>query len=126
MDWQAARAQFSGLPVWSSRALLTTFRELEARFPYYDFSGVTVDRYESAEGPVPVALAVREILPRGIQDPNWQNVHLRSLYIQGMGAVAIAAGSRTPPGSASHVRVRHSSGIQRERDRARGLTPHAA
>ena len=98
VDWQAAAAQFSGLPVWSSRALLTTFRELEARFPYYDFSGVTVDRYESAEGPVPVALAVREILPRGIQDPNWQNVHLRSLYIQGMGAVASAAGSRTPQG----------------------------
>lgn len=98
VDWQAAAVQFSGLPVWSSRALLTTFRELEARFPYYDFSSVTVDRYETAEGPVPIALSVREILPRGIQDPNWQNVHLRSLYIQGMGAVASAAGSRTPQG----------------------------
>jgi uncharacterized membrane protein (UPF0182 family) len=98
VDWQAAAAQFNGLPVWSSQALLTTFRELEARFPYYDFSSVTVDRYETPQGPVPVAVSVREILPRGIQDPNWQNLHLRDLYIRGMGAVVSAAGSRTPQG----------------------------
>ena len=98
VDWQEAAAQFSGLPVWSSQALLTTYRELEARFPYYNFSGVTVDRYETEHGRIPVAISVREILPRGIQDPNWQNVHLRELYIQGMGAVASAAGSRTPQG----------------------------
>lgn len=98
VNWREAAAQFAGLPVWSSQALLTTFRELEARFPYYDFSGVTVDRYETAEGMIPVALSVREILPRGIQDPNWQNIHLRDLYIQGMGAVASAAGARTPEG----------------------------
>ena len=98
VDWQAAAAQFSGLPVWSSQALLTTFRELEARFPYYDFSSVTVDRYETPRGTVPVAISVREILPRGIQDPNWQNVHLRDLYIRGMGAVVSAAVSRTPQG----------------------------
>ena len=101
VDWQEATAQFAGLPVWSSQALLTTFRELEARFPYYDFSNVTVDRYETDGGMVPIALAVREILPRGIQDPNWQNVHLRDLYIQGMGAVASAADARTPEGRPS-------------------------
>ena len=98
VDWQAAAAQFKGLPVWSAQALLTTFREREARFPYYDFSSVTVDRYETPQGMIPVALSVREVLPRGIQDPNWQNVHLRDLYVRGMGAVASAAGSRTPQG----------------------------
>ena len=98
VDPRAAASQFSGLPVWSSQALLTTFRELEARFPYYDFSGVTVDRYESAEGKVPVALSVREILPSGIQDRNWQNLHLRDDYIRGMGVVASQAGARTPEG----------------------------
>ena len=98
VDWQAAASQFSGLPVWSSQALLTTFRQLEARFPYYDFSGVTVDRYETSEGMVPVALSVREILPGGIQDPNWQNIHLREDYIRGMGVVASEAGTRTPEG----------------------------
>ncbi len=98
VDWQAAASQFEGLPVWSSQALLTTYRQLEARFPYYDFSGVTVDRYEGPDGLVPVALAVREVLPRGIQDPNWQNIHLRDDYIRGMGAVVSAATARTPEG----------------------------
>ena len=98
VDWQEAASQFEGLPVWSSQALLTTYRELEARFPYYDFSGVTVDRYEGPDGLVPVALAVREVLPRGIQDPNWQNIHLRDDYIRGMGAVVSAATARTPEG----------------------------
>ena len=98
VDWQEAASQFEGLPVWSSQALMTTYRELEARFPYYDFSGVTVDRYEGPDGLVPVALAVREVLPRGIQDPNWQNIHLRDDYIRGMGAVVSAATARTPEG----------------------------
>ena len=98
VDWQAAASQFEGLPVWSTQALLTTYRELEARFPYYDFSGVTVDRYQGPDGMVPVALAVREVLPRGIQDPNWQNLHLRDDYIRGMGAVVSAATARTPEG----------------------------
>ena len=98
VDWQEAAFQFEGLPVWSAQALLTTYRELEARFPYYDFSGVTVDRYQGEDGMVPVALAVREVLPRGIQDPNWQNLHLRDDYIRGMGAVVSAATARTPEG----------------------------
>ena len=98
VDWQEAADQFEGLPVWSSQALLTTYRQLEARFPYYDFSGVTVDRYEGPDGLVTVALAVREVLPRGIQDPNWQNIHLRDDYIRGMGAVVSAATARTPEG----------------------------
>ena len=98
VDWQAAASQFEGLPVWSSQALLTTYRELEARFPYYDFSGVTMDRYEGPDGLVPVALSVREVLRQGIQDPNWQNLHLRDDYIRGMGVVVSAATARTPEG----------------------------
>ena len=101
VDWQAAASQFDGLPVWSSAALLTTYRELEARYPYYDFSSVTVDRYEGPNGLVPVALSVRELLQRGIQDPNWQNLHLRDDYIRGMGAVVSAATDRTPEGRPS-------------------------
>ena len=98
IDWASAAQQFSGLPVWSAGALLTTYRELEARFPYYDFRTVAVDRYDGPEGPVPVALAVREIEPLGIQDPNWQNRVLRERYVEGMGAVASLASTRTPEG----------------------------
>jgi uncharacterized membrane protein (UPF0182 family) len=41
---------------------------------------------------------VREIDPAGIQDPNWQNLHLRERYVAGMGAVASVASDRTPEG----------------------------
>jgi uncharacterized protein len=98
VDWAVAARQFSGLPVWSSNPLLATFRELDARLPYYDFQTVAIDRYMGAQGPVTVAVSVREVNPAGIQDPNWQNLHLRELYVQGMGAVASLAAERTTEG----------------------------
>lgn len=98
VDWNAGVAQFAGLPVWNRGALLTAYSEREALFPYYDFSDVTIDRYPTAEGPVPVAVSVREIEPGGIQDPNWQNRHLRELYVAGMGAVASLAAVRSTEG----------------------------
>ena len=100
VDWVEAHRQFVGLPLWSPASLLFTYREEEARFRYYDFADVTVDRYGSRGGPVAVALAVREINPDGIEDPNWQNMHLRERYIAGMGAVASLASARTAEGGA--------------------------
>lgn len=98
VDWAAAASQFSGLPVWNLGTLLATYRSLEALFPYYDFTDATIDRYETPSGPVPVALSVRQIEPAGIQDPNWQNQHLRKRYVAGMGAVGSLAAQRTPEG----------------------------
>ena len=98
VDWSEAIQQFNGLPVWNAQALLTTYRALEARFPYYEFFGATIDRYRTEKGVVPVSLSVREILPSGIQDRNWQNVHIRDEYIQGNGIVASLASDRTPEG----------------------------
>jgi hypothetical protein len=77
---------------------MQTYRSLEARFPYYDFSDVTIDRYQSERGPRVVAVAVRELDPTGIQDPNWQNRHLRDIYIRGMGAAVSRAASMSPQG----------------------------
>ena len=98
VDWSGAARQFRGLPVWNRSALLATYRELEALFPYYDFVDVTVDRYPGPGGPVPVALSVRQVDPDGIQDTNWQNVHIRERYVAGMGAVASMASVRSPEG----------------------------
>ncbi len=98
VDWAFARRQFEGLPVWGAGPLLTTYRELEARFPYYNFTDVAIDRYRAGDRLVPVAVSVRGIDPRGIQDPNWQNLHLRERYVEGMGAVASLASERTPEG----------------------------
>ena len=98
VDWAAAARQFSGLPVWNASSLLATYRELEALFPYYDFTDVAIDRYPTPTGPVAVAISVRQIEPSGIQDPNWQNQHIRKRYVAGIGAVASLAAARTPEG----------------------------
>lgn len=44
VDWGLVAQQFAGLPVWTEGALLTTYREIEARFPYYDFADANIDR----------------------------------------------------------------------------------
>ena len=98
VDWDLAADQFEGLPVWTRGALLTTYRSLEARYRYYDFSDVVIDRYPTESGRVPMALSVREINPGGIEDPNWQNLHIRERYLAGMGAVASDAAASTPEG----------------------------
>ena len=98
VDWGEAGEQLAGLPVWgsgSSGPLLTTYREVEARFQYYDFDRVEIDRYQTTDGPAPVALSVRQIDPSGIPDQNWQNLHLRERYVAGVGVVASAANTRT-------------------------------
>jgi uncharacterized membrane protein (UPF0182 family) len=97
-DWEGVARQMEGLPVWAGDPLLTAYQQLEARFQYYDFSAVVVDRYPTPEGPKMVALAVREIEPSEIEEPNWQNLHLRERFVSGMGAVASDATDRTQQG----------------------------
>jgi len=87
-DWERVSERLDRLPVWTEGTLLSTFRQIEARFEYYDFNRVTFNRYPGDDRPVPTALSVREVNPNGIPDPNWQNLHLRERYVSGMGAVA--------------------------------------
>jgi uncharacterized membrane protein (UPF0182 family) len=94
VNWEAAIPGFAGLPVWSADALTSTFRELQAGFRYYDFSPPAVDRYPTPEGLLPVALSVREVNPGEIQDPNWQNLHIRERFVTGNGVVAVKATDR--------------------------------
>jgi uncharacterized membrane protein (UPF0182 family) len=99
-DWRWAPAQMAGLPVWAPGPLLGTFRQLEARFRYYDFGTVAIDRYQGPQGTVPVAISAREVDPNGIEDPNWQNLHIRERYVAGVGAVVSDATGATPEGRA--------------------------
>jgi uncharacterized membrane protein (UPF0182 family) len=94
---EAAR-QLAGLPVWTPNTLLLSFRELEARFRYYDFPVAAIDRYPSSRGRDVVAIGVREVDPSGIEDPNWQNLHIRERYVAGMGAVVGDATGATAEG----------------------------
>jgi uncharacterized membrane protein (UPF0182 family) len=101
IEWEEAGRQFAGLPVWGRDPLRTTFQEVEARFSYYDFDDVFIDRYPSPEGLTPVAIAVRKVDPagiQGVQGSNWQNTRLRERYVSGMGAVAAVANRRSPDG----------------------------
>lgn len=97
-DWEEAGEHLARLPVWTEHTLRATFRQIEARFRYYDFNQVAFDRYPSEDGPEPVAVSVREVEPDSIPDPNWQNLHLRERYISGMGAVAGQLNRRTGEG----------------------------
>lgn len=90
------------LPIWTESALLTSFRQTEAGFQYYDFAQVGLGSYRIGEGgsAVPIAVAVREVNPAGIPDldPGWQNLHMRERYVAGVGAVAAEASRRTNEG----------------------------
>jgi uncharacterized protein len=98
--WEEARTRLPRIPVWTARTLGETFQEVEARFDYYGFEGVTFDRYTVGDSVVPVALAVRELFPQGIPEEGrtWQNLHLRERYVTGLGAVAGPANRQNPQG----------------------------
>ncbi len=121
-----AADQFAGLPVWTPGALLTTYRQLEARFRYYEFSDVTIDRYRGPNGLVPVALAVREIEPGGIEDRNWQNLHIRERLHRGDGRGGERGRAPHARRAAVHDPFRHPSRVHGRRGCARSPAPGAS
>lgn len=99
--WERAQLQLARLPVWTRRTLEETFREVEARFRYYQFAGITFTQYPTPGLPgarTPVALGVREIRPNEIPQETWQNLHLRETFVTGLGVVAGPANRQDPQG----------------------------
>jgi uncharacterized protein len=98
--WDEATRHLPRIPVWTAKTLAETFQQLEARFGYYRFSGITFDRYAVGDSVVPVALGVREVSPANIpaEGRNWQNLHLRERYVAGVGAVAGPSNRQNPEG----------------------------
>lgn len=76
-------------PVWDSEPLQTVYNQLQAFFPYYQFTDVDKDRYDGQQ----VAISVREFLPSGLSEGarTWQNLHFDPKYIRGLGAVVTPA-----------------------------------
>ncbi len=100
-DWDVALDRLERLPRWTDLTLLATFRQIEARFGYYDFHQVTFDRYPVHGRLEPVTVAARELDREGIAQVasvTWENLHLRQRFISGLGAVAGALNAQTGEG----------------------------
>jgi len=102
-DLELAAGALARVPLWTEKTLDETFSQVEARFEYYGFGGIHFTRYPDPGQPdleIPVALAVREIIPTGIplEGQTWQNLHLRERYVSGIGGVAGPANRQTTEG----------------------------
>lgn len=102
-DLALATVQLPQVPLWTEKTLDETFSQVEARFEYYGFGGIHFTRYPDPLQPereIPVALAVREVIPTGIplEGQTWQNLHLRERYVSGVGGVAGPANRQSAEG----------------------------
>jgi uncharacterized protein len=82
--------------LWDPDVLETTYSELQALRPYYQFNNVAIDRYEIDGELRQVMLATRELsqLPEGAD--TWQNRHIT--YTHGFGVVGSQVNTANPEG----------------------------
>ncbi len=82
------------IPVWFEDVLLEVYEQLQAIRPYYEFTGVDVDRYTVNGVYQQVFISARDLilekLPAGAQ--NWINKHLK--YTHGYGVAMNPAAQR--------------------------------
>ena len=90
----AIRLNIQNIPVWDRTLLEDVYDQLQGIRPYYNFTGVDVDRYTVGGSRQQVNLAAREInlerMPAHAQ--NWINRRLQ--YTHGYGAVMTPAAQR--------------------------------
>ncbi len=84
-------ASLRNIPVWDKEVLGDVFEQLQELRTYYDFTGVSVDRYRVKDLLQQVYLAARELnlqaLP--VEARNWINERLK--YTHGFGVVMVPA-----------------------------------
>jgi uncharacterized membrane protein (UPF0182 family) len=76
----------SNVRLWDPGVLETTYQELQALRPYYEFNTVSIDRYEIDGELRQVMLATRDLSELQPQADTWQNRHIT--YTHGFGVVA--------------------------------------
>ncbi|HSK23562.1 MAG TPA: UPF0182 family protein [Egicoccus sp.] len=72
--------------LWDPGVLQTTYQELQALRPYYEFRDVAIDRYEIDGDLRQVMLGTRELSDLPESSDTWQNRHIT--YTHGFGLVA--------------------------------------
>jgi len=82
--------------LWDPEVLETTYAELQALRPYYQFNSVAIDRYEINGELRQVMLSTRELSQLPQQADSWQNRH--TFYTHGYGVVASQVNTANPQG----------------------------
>ncbi|MFA9429899.1 UPF0182 family protein [Egicoccus sp. AB-alg2] len=72
--------------LWEPEVLETTYQQIQALRPYYQFNEVAIDRYEINGELRQVMLATRDLSELPPESDSWQNRHLT--YTHGFGVVA--------------------------------------
>ena len=72
--------------LWDPSVLATTYEQLQALRPYYEFNNVATDRYEIDGELRQVMIATRELSNLPETSDNWQNRHIT--FTHGFGVVA--------------------------------------
>ncbi|MEX0705317.1 MAG: UPF0182 family protein, partial [Nitriliruptoraceae bacterium] len=107
--------------LWDPDVLETTYRELQALRPYYQFNDVAIDRYTINGELRQVMLSTRELSQLPEQADTWQNRHIT--FTHGYGVVAsqvntanaegqpVFIGSNIPPAGETEVVPSEQPGI---------------
>jgi uncharacterized protein len=82
--------------LWDPDVLETTYSELQALRPYYQFNNVAIDRYEIDGELRQVMLATRELSELPESADTWQNRHIT--YTHGFGVVGSQVNTANPEG----------------------------
>jgi hypothetical protein len=84
-DIIANEAVLKNVRLWDYRPLQSTYEQLQALRPYYEFSEIDIDRYEIDGQTRQVMLAARELNKNQLPSRSWVNVNLE--FTHGYGVV---------------------------------------
>lgn len=87
---------FQNIRLWDHRPLQATYEQLQALRPYYEFSGIDIDRYEINGQMQQVMLAGRELDKSKLAARSWVNLNLE--FTHGYGIVMNPVDRFTPDG----------------------------
>lgn len=93
---EKAAAILKNIRIWDYRLLQTTYEQLQALRPYYQFGEVDIDRYEIDGETRQVMLGVRELNKANLNNPTWVNRNLE--FTHGFGVVVNPVNETTAEG----------------------------
>ncbi|MGH3442111.1 MAG: UPF0182 family protein [Nitriliruptorales bacterium] len=97
-DVDEHQVTLNNVRLWDPPTLITTYKQLQAIRPYYEFADVDVDRYVIDGELRQVMVSTREMFSQGLESSaqTWQNLHLT--FTHGYGVVASQVNTATSQG----------------------------